>query len=285
MRLSTLEIKGFKSFPDKTAIHFNESITGVVGPNGCGKSNIVDAIRWVLGEQRVSNLRSEKMDNLIFNGTKGRKQSGLAEVSLTFDNTRNLIPTDFKEIKISRVLYRNGESEYKINNVTCRLKDITNLFMDTGVSSDSYAIIELGMIDQILNDRDNSRRKIFEQAAGISKFKKRKKETLSKLSSTDNDLNRVEDLLHEIKGNLRTLELQAKKAKRLFKLKENYRELSIELAKFHLSSYNSNFKNIEKRRQGHEDQQLEIEKQIALTEAELEKEKVVMLERGEGTLW
>ena len=143
MRLSTLEIKGFKSFADKTILHFNDNITGIVGPNGCGKSNVVDSIRWVLGEQKTSMLRLEKMDNLIFNGTKNRKASGLAEVSLPFENTKNIIATEFKNVTITRRLYRNGDSEYRLNDVPCRLKDITNLFLDTGVSADSYAIIEL----------------------------------------------------------------------------------------------------------------------------------------------
>ena len=206
MRLTSLEIKGFKSFADKTVIHFNENITGIVGPNGCGKSNVVDSIRWVLGEQKTSQLRLESMSNLIFNGTKKRKASGLAEVSLTFENTKNVLPTEFKTVTITRRLFRNGDSEYRLNDIPCRLKDITNLFMDTGVSNDSYAIIELGMVDEILNDRDHSRRKLFEQASGISKYKKRKKETLNKLKGTEKDLERVEDLLFEIEGNLKSLE-------------------------------------------------------------------------------
>ena len=133
MRLTTLEIKGFKSFAEKTVLHFNDNITGIVGPNGCGKSNVVDSIRWVLGEQKTSMLRLEKMDNLIFNGTKKRKASGLAEVSLTFENTKNIIATEYKTVTITRRLYRNGDSEYRLNDVPCRLKDITNLFLDTGV--------------------------------------------------------------------------------------------------------------------------------------------------------
>ena len=216
VKLTSLEIKGFKSFADKTVINFNESITGVVGPNGSGKSNVVDAIRWVIGEQRTSNLRSEKMSNLIFNGSRNRKPSGMAEVSLSFENNRGLLSTEFTHVTITRILHRSGDSEYRINGVPCRLKDISNLFLDTGISSDSYAIIELKMIDEILNDRDNSRRRLFEQAAGVSKFKQRKKETLSKLQSTDADLARVEDLLFEISNNLKTLENQAKKTKRFF---------------------------------------------------------------------
>ena len=206
MQLTKLEIKGFKSFGDRVVINFDEGITGIVGPNGCGKSNVVDSIRWVLGEQKVKSLRSEKMDNIIFNGTKNRKPTQLAEVSLSFKNTKNLLPTEYSNVTITRRYYRSGESEYQLNGVTCRLKDITSLFLDTGIASNSYAIIELGMVDNILNDKDNSRRGLFEEAAGISKFKIRKKETLRKLSDTDADLDRVEDLLFEIDKNLKSLE-------------------------------------------------------------------------------
>ena len=169
MKLKRLEVKGFKSFADKTVVHFNDNITGIVGPNGCGKSNIVDAIRWVLGEQKTSQLRLEKMDNVLFNGTKTRKASGLAEVSLSFDNTKNILTTEFQEVTVTRRLYRTGESEYRINDVQCRLKDIHNLFIDSGIGSDSYAIIELGMVDEILQNKEQSRKRLFEQASSISK--------------------------------------------------------------------------------------------------------------------
>ena len=154
MRLKTLEIKGFKSFADKTTLHFDEGITGVIGPNGCGKSNIIDSIRWVIGEHKISNLRSENLESLVFNGSKSRNASGLAEVSLTFENTKNLLPTEFNTVTITRRYYKSGESEYRLNDVACRLKDIHNLFMDTGVSTDSYAIIELGMVDDIIRDKE-----------------------------------------------------------------------------------------------------------------------------------
>ena len=195
MRLKSLEIKGFKSFATETVINFNEEVIGIVGPNGSGKSNIVDAIRWVLGEQRGKELRLEKMSNIIFNGTKKRKRSGMAQVSLTFGNTKNLLPTEYQTVTITRILYRTGESEYRLNNVPCRLKDITSLFLDTGVGSNSYAIIALGMVDDLLSDKDNSRRRMFEQVAGISKYKKRKHETLNKLKNTTEDLERIDDLL------------------------------------------------------------------------------------------
>lgn len=230
MKLSKIEIKGFKSFGDKTIINFNDGVTGVVGPNGCGKSNVVDAIRWVLGEQKTTLLRSDKMENIIFNGSKSRKKLNLAEVSITFDNTKNLIPTEYSNVSITRKYFRSGESEYFLNDIKCRLKDITNLFLDTGITSNNYAIIELSMVDNILNDKDNSRMKLFEEASGISKFKKRKKETLNKIDYTDKDLERVDDLIHEIEKNLRSLKRQSEQTKKFYELKDKYKKLSINLA-------------------------------------------------------
>lgn len=230
MQLERLDIKGFKSFGEKITIHFDAGITGIVGPNGCGKSNVVDAIRWVLGEQRTRSLRSEKMEGVIFNGTKTRKQGQMAEVSLTFSNTKNILPTEFSQVSITRRYYRGGDSEYLLNGVTCRLKDITNLFLDTGIGPDSYAIIELKMVEDLLSDKDNSRRTLFEEAAGISKFKLRKKETLRRLEDTDKDLERVEDLLFEISKNLKALEKQAKQAEQYFVLKDEYKSASVALA-------------------------------------------------------
>lgn len=212
MQLTKLEIKGFKSFGDKITINFNEGVTAIVGPNGCGKSNVVDAIRWVLGEQSTRTLRSEKMENIIFNGTANRKPANLAEVSLTFENNNQLLPTEFSTVTITRKLYRNGDSEYRLNDVKCRLKDITDLFLDTGLGADTYSIIELKMIDEIINNKDNSRRNLFEEASGISKYKVRKKQTLTKLKDTEGDLSRVDDLLFEINKNLKQLETQAKKS-------------------------------------------------------------------------
>jgi len=202
MRLRSLTIKGFKSFADETVLHFNEDVIGVVGPNGSGKSNVVDAIRWVLGEQKSKELRLSAMTDVIFNGTKKRKAGQAASVTLTFENTKNILPTEYQNVSISRHLYRSGESEYRLNGVACRLKDIRSLFVDTGIGSNSYAIIALGMVDDILADKENARRKMFEQAAGISKYKTRKKETLNKLKATTADLDRVEDLLFEIEGQL-----------------------------------------------------------------------------------
>ncbi|MEO1655145.1 MAG: AAA family ATPase, partial [Bacteroidota bacterium] len=231
MQLSRLEVKGFKSFGDQAIVNFDKGVTGIVGPNGCGKSNVVDSIRWVLGEQKTRALRSDKMENIIFNGTKKRKPAPMAQVSLTFDNNKKLIPSEYTKVTITRRYYRTGESEYLINDVRCRLKDINDLFLDTGIGSDSYAIIELKKVDEILNDKYQARRDLFEKAAGISKFKTRKKESLNKLDAVDKDLARVGDLLFEIEKNLRSLERQAKQAERYFKLETAYKKTSLAYAR------------------------------------------------------
>ncbi|MEL6864373.1 MAG: chromosome segregation protein SMC [Bacteroidota bacterium] len=279
MRLKTLEIKGFKSFANETVINFNEDVIGIVGPNGSGKSNIVDAIRWVLGEQKSKELRLEKMSNVIFNGTKKRKQSGLASVTLTFENTKNLLPTEYQSVSITRMLYQSGDSEYRLNGVTCRLKDITSLFLDTGIGSNSYAIIALGMVDDLLNDKDNSRRRMFEQAAGVSKYKKRKRETLNKLKNTSDDLDRIEDLLFEIEGNLKQLEKQARRTKRFYDLKAQYKELSIELAVFKLVNYKSSHEEITTKLQAEEDRYRQLEIDSRTIEAQLENDKKSNLDK------
>ncbi|MCK6618450.1 MAG: chromosome segregation protein SMC [Cyclobacteriaceae bacterium] len=279
MQLAKLEIKGFKSFADKVVINFDEGITGVVGPNGSGKSNIVDAIRWVLGEQKTSALRSEKMENVIFNGTSGRSAQQMAEVSLTINNTKNILPTEYSQITITRRLYRSGESEYLLNGVLCRLKDITNLFLDTGVASNTYAIIELGMVDDLLNDKDNSRRMLFEEAAGISKFKKRKKETLKKLEDTDADLERVEDLLYEIEKNMKSLEKQAKQTEAYYKIKDEYKQKSITLAQVVMAKQKEKFASLSQRIQQENDRKIALTASVAETEAAIENAKADLIAR------
>jgi len=279
VRLKSLEIKGFKSFADKTVLNFDEGITGVIGPNGCGKSNIIDSIRWVIGEHKISNLRSENLESLVFNGSKTRSASGLAEVSLTFENTKNLLPTEFNTVTITRKYYKSGESEYRLNDVACRLKDIHNLFMDTGVSTDSYAIIELGMVDDIIKDKENSRRKMLEQAAGITIYKTRKKEAKLKLDATEQDLARIEDLLFEINNQLKSLESQAKKAEKYFEIKKEYKEVSIELAKAALEGFNITYRDLNEQQQQEVDKRIELETAIAMEDAALEQEKLAFVEK------
>jgi len=274
MQLTKLEIKGFKSFGDKITINFNEGVTAIVGPNGCGKSNVVDSIRWVLGEQSTRMLRSEKMDNVIFNGTKSRKPANLAEVSLTFDNTKNILPTDYSQVTLTRKLYRSGDSEYRLNDVQCRLKDITDLFLDTGVGSDSYAIIELRMIEEIISNKEGSRRNLFEEASGISKYKLRKKQTFNKLKETEADLERVEDLLFEIQKNLKMLENQAKKTERYYRLKEEYKTLSIKLASFKIAAFATSLASIEEQELKQREDKLGVVTEMDKLEAGLQQEKL-----------
>lgn len=214
MQLKKLEVVGFKSFADRTEFHFDPGITGLVGPNGCGKTNVVDAIKWVLGTQSVKSLRGDEMLDVIFNGGSGRQPLGMAEVSLTFDNTDHKLPIEYDEVVVSRRLYRTGESEYLLNKQTCRLRDIKELFMDTGIGMQSYSIVEQGKIDVMLHANPKERRNIFEEAAGISKFRARRREAESKLERVGQDLLRVGDIVREVNREIRSIKLQAAKAER-----------------------------------------------------------------------
>jgi chromosome segregation protein len=229
MYLSKLEIVGFKSFAHKTILRFNDGITAVVGPNGCGKSNVIDAIRWSIGEQKASALRSDKMENVIFNGAGKRRPLGMAEVSLTIENTKGILPTEYSEVTLTRRLFRNGDSEYLLNKTQCRLRDIVDLFMDTGMGSNAYSVIELKMIETILSDRAEERRRLFEEAAGVTKYKVRRKEALRKLDSTQQDLMRVNDIIKEVGKKVGSLERQAKKAEEYTKLEEERKRLEVEI--------------------------------------------------------
>ena len=230
MYLSKLEIFGFKSFAQKTPINFHQGITSIVGPNGCGKTNIVDAIRWGLGEQRTSTLRSDKMENVIFNGTSTRKPMGMAEVSLTIENTKGVLPIEYTDVTITRRIFRSGESEYLLNKNICRLKDITNLFMDTGIGANAYSVIELKMVETILSSKAEERRTMFEEAAGVNKYKLRRRLALRKLEEVMSDLTRVNDIVSEVARNVSSLERQAKKADRYNQLSSRLKEIELELA-------------------------------------------------------
>jgi len=214
MYLSKLEVFGFKSFAQKINLSFDSGITSIVGPNGCGKTNVVDAIRWALGEQRPTMLRSDKMEDVIFNGTKNRKPLSIAEVSLTIENTKGILPSEYSEVVVTRRVYRSGESEYYLNKTLCRLKDIRDLFMDTGMGSDAYSVIELKMVETILSDSAEERRRLFEEAAGVTKYKHRRKEAYRKLESVQHDLTRVSDIVREVQKAVNSLERQAHKAER-----------------------------------------------------------------------
>ena len=230
MNISKLEIFGFKSFAKKETVLFNSGITGIVGPNGCGKTNIVDAIRWVLGEQKTKRLRSSKMEEVIFNGASNVKPLGLCEVFLTIENNKGLLPLEYSEVEIGRRLYRSGESEYFINRNNCRLKDISNLFIDTGLTSDAYSVIELNMIEQILSDKDDSRRNMFEEAAGVNKYKSKRRSALKKFDLNSRDLERIDDIIVEIQIQVKALDLQLKRFKRHEKLTSELQELELDLA-------------------------------------------------------
>ncbi|MCW9066118.1 MAG: AAA family ATPase, partial [Ignavibacteriaceae bacterium] len=230
MYLSRLEIFGFKSFAQKTPIKFHEGVTSIVGPNGCGKTNIVDAIRWCLGEQRSSTLRSDKMENVIFNGTSSRKPMGMSEVSLVIENTKGILPTEYTDVTITRRIFRSGESEYLLNKNICRLKDITNLFMDTGIGANAYSVIELKMVETILSSKAEERRTMFEEAAGVNKYKLRRRLALRKLDEVMSDLTRVNDIVSEVAKNVASLERQAKKADRYTQLTSRLKEIELDLA-------------------------------------------------------
>jgi chromosome segregation protein len=213
VKLAKLELSGFKSFADYTEFLFDDGITGIVGPNGCGKSNVVDAVKWVLGEMSAKSLRGEAMLDVIFNGSGGRKPMGMAEVSLTFTNEDRRLPIDAETVKITRRLYRDTTSEYLINSQMARLKDIRELFLDTGIGVDAYSLIEQGRVTSLVDSNSVDRREIFEEAAGISRFKQRKKEALRKLEKTDQNLAQSQLVLEEVERQLRSVKVQAGRAR------------------------------------------------------------------------
>ncbi|MFA7288863.1 MAG: chromosome segregation protein SMC [Melioribacteraceae bacterium] len=269
MYLSRLEIFGFKSFANKTVINFTKGITGIVGPNGCGKTNIVDAIRWSLGEQKTSTLRSDKMENVIFNGTATKKPMGMSEVSLTLVNDAGLLPTEYSEVTITRRIFRSGESEYLLNKNICRLKDITNLFMDTGMGTNAYSIIELKMIEPIVSGKADDVRKMFEEAAGVNKYKVRRKLSLKKLDDVKLDLTRVNDIVAEVEKNVRSLERQAKRADQYNQVQSILKEKEIDLAEREYTLHTLNKNEIETQISEYSVLRQEIDNQISDSESVL----------------
>lgn len=275
MRLKKLELQGFKSFADKTEIIVLDGVTTIVGPNGSGKSNISDAVRWVLGEQSVKNLRGQKMEDVIFAGTQARKKVGFAEVSLYLDNSDESLPVEFKEVVVTRRVYRSGESNYLLNGAECRLKDIQELFMDTGVGKDGYSIISQGKIDEILSTKSEERRHIFEEASGIVKYKTRKDEAVKKLANTDSTLARVNDVIAEIENNLEPLEKKCEVAKKYLELKDKLKVLDVRIF---IQSLNQNAEALCKIDDVIETFTNDISKEEAIS-AELEKSKMNLKER------
>ena len=246
MYLKRLEMQGFKSFADKTILEFMPGITSVIGPNGSGKSNISDAIRWILGEQSMKSLRGTKTQDIIFAGTQNRKSLGFAEASLIFDNTDGTLPIEYSEVTVTRKIYRSGETGYYINKVPCRLKDIVELFMDTGIGRDGYSIIGQGKIDEILSNKSEDRRHIFEEAAGIVKYRTRKEETEKKLEQTKLNLLRINDILTEIEGNLEPLQMQSDKAKKYLNLKEELKNIEVGLFIYNIEKYKQSLEELTK---------------------------------------
>ena len=275
MRLKKLELQGFKSFADKTEIIVLDGVTTIVGPNGSGKSNISDAVRWVLGEQSVKNLRGQKMEDVIFAGTQARKKVGFAEVSLYLDNSDESLPVEFKEVVVTRRVYRSGESNYLLNGAECRLKDIQEIFMDTGVGKDGYSIISQGKIDEILSTKSEERRHIFEEASGIVKYKTRKDEAVKKLANTDSTLARVNDVIAEIENNLEPLEKKCEVAKKYLELKDKLKVLDVRIF---IQSLNQNAEALCKIDDVIETFTNDISKEEAIS-AELEKSKMNLKER------
>ena len=244
MYLKRLELQGFKSFADKTILELMPGITTVIGPNGSGKSNISDAIRWVLGEQSMKSLRGTKSMDIIFAGTQNRKSLGFAEASLVFDNSDGALPIEYTEVTVTRKIYRSGETGYFINKVPCRLKDVLELFMDTGIGKDGYSIIGQGKIDEILSNKSEDRRHIFEEAAGIVKYRTRKQESEKKLEHTKLNLLRINDILTEIEGNLEPLQIQADKAKKYLNLREELKSIEIGLFVYNIEKYKQELEKV-----------------------------------------
>ena len=245
MYLKRLEMQGFKSFADKTVLEFMPGITSVIGPNGSGKSNIVDCIKWVLGEQSIKTLRGGKSSDVIFAGTQNRKSLGFAEASLIFDNSDGKLPIEYSEVTVTRKIYRTGETGYFINKVPCRLKDVLELFMDTGIGKDGYSIIGQGKIDEILSNKSEDRRNVFEEAAGIVKYKTRKEESEKKLEHTKLNLLRINDILTELETNLDPLKEQSDKAKKYLELREELKNIEVGLFKYNIEKYKEDLKKLE----------------------------------------
>ncbi|MCL2144330.1 MAG: chromosome segregation protein SMC [Endomicrobia bacterium] len=246
MYLKKVEVCGFKSFADRTVLGFEKGVSGIIGPNGCGKSNIADAIRWCLGEQRAKSMRSSQMQEVIFGGTQTRATTGMAEVALTFDNSQNVLPIDYSEVIVTRRLFRSGESEYFINKTQCRLKDIRDMFLDTGIGSDGYSIIEQGKVDFLTTAKPEDRRELFEEAAGVAKYKVRREETLRRLEKIDTDMGRLSDALAIHKQQITALDIAAKKAKQYKKYQEELAKYEIAALVQHITYGNNEIDRIKK---------------------------------------
>ena len=273
MFLKSMDLFGFKSFADKTQIKFESGITVIVGPNGCGKSNVVDAIKWVLGEKQARNIRGEKMEDIIFSGTEQRKQLSLSEVFVTIDNSQKILDFDSDSITVGRRVFRDGESEYLINKSPVRLKDVEKLFMDTGIGKSSYSVMEQGKIDMILSSRAEDRRYIFEEAAGISRYKLQKKESLKKLTETGDNLDRINDIIKEIEREKDFKAKQAEKTKEYISLKKEQSKLDIKLNYIKYKEFLRKQEKIQEEIEKHKKVRAAVSAKIAAKSADNEKDE------------
>ena len=278
MYLSKIELFGFKSFAHKVRITFDKGLTAIVGPNGCGKTNVVDAMRWVLGEQKSSLLRSAKMENIIFNGSKNLKPLSFTEVSITIENTRNILPLEYTEVTVTRRLFRNGESGFLLNQVPCRLKDILDLFTDTGMGSDAYSVIELKMIEEIISNKSEERLKLFEEAAGITRYKQRRKQTFKLLDSTSQDLARVDDVLAEVEKKVRNLKIQVRKAEKLRELKKEIRGIDLAITWLSFEEHHKKLDPLVEKIREEELRNHELAAKIAMEDSSAQETEVQLLQ-------
>ncbi len=269
MYLKRLELKGFKSFPNKTEIIFEKGITSIVGPNGSGKSNVLDAIRWVLGEQSIKSLRGDKLEDVIFIGADNKKAMNYCEVSLIIDNSENIINIDYSEVSIKRRAYRSGESEFYINNKPCRLKDVKELLLDTGIGREGYSIIEQGKIDEILGNNVNNRRKVFDEACGISKYRYKKQEGEKNLKNTKENLERINDIFYEIENQLKPLEIQKEKSLKYIKLTDELKVLQVNSYIREIETLDVELKEINNHSKILSEQLVDLEKTKKSQEAEI----------------
>lgn len=271
MFLKRLDVVGFKSFAEKISIDFVPGVTAVVGPNGSGKSNVTDAVRWVLGEQSAKSLRGAKMEDIIFSGSDTRKALNFAEVSLTLDNETNSLPIDFHEVSVTRRVYRSGESEFFINNQGCRLKDIIDLFMDSGLGREAFSIISQGKVEEILSSKAEERRVIFEEAAGVLKYKTRKRKAESKLTETQDNLNRVHDILHELEGQVEPLKIQSSLAKEFLAKKDELEQIEVALTVYEIEELYEKWEKLSQELEKHNEMEQQMAGQLQDREAHLKK--------------
>ena len=286
MYLKRLELLGFKSFADKTILKFDPGIIAVVGPNGCGKTNIVDSIRWVLGEQSAKSLRGNKMEDVVFHGTDTRKGLGMADVSLTIDNSESILPIEYTEVTISRRLFRSGESQYFLNKNLCRLKDIDNLFMDTGIGTRAYSVMEQGKMDFILNSKPEERRFVFEEAAGITKYKERKREALHKIEVTEANILRLNDIIKELGRQIGSMERKASKARRYKRIKDELNGLEVKHSVMELNHLNEKLNEYSSQKEDTEKESIDINEGIRVKEEDLRenREKLHIIGNNENEI-